>query len=125
MIEGRGGAFHMKSMKVYRYGRYKDEMMASVIPGTKCTLSNPSDPSSTCTYCPGETKQCLSKCPVNTYGTDCQPCHALCGACTGPLKTDCLYCNRDTSTNIVLSESFGNCTCADGYYFDETLLQCV
>ncbi|KCV69797.1 TKL protein kinase [Fonticula alba] len=36
----------------------------------------------------------VSPCPEGTFGVTCEPCHALCAACVGPLASDCTLCRH-------------------------------
>eukprot|EP00347_Sterkiella_histriomuscorum_P010294 403376857 len=109
-----------KSVKIYSYAKYEDEMNSAA--SSSCTAVGTQF---VCPICPGSNQKCLSKCEQAQYGDNCDTCHSFCGHCTGPTKNDCVYCSRTvTPANVFYSKTFGNCTCIPGYYYDSTSNSC-
>eukprot|EP00347_Sterkiella_histriomuscorum_P005534 403356244 len=113
-----------KQYKVYSYARYLDEFQPEF---KKHSALNPCiklGNQGQCDFCPNQTSTCISTCDQNKFGNDCTACHFSCGHCTAATKADCLYCTRDTTQNIIYSNTYGNCTCKPGFYYNAVTDKC-
>lgn len=56
----------------------------------------------------------------------CQDCDYTCSYCQGPTENDCLFCDASKQRLFVpLALNLGQCICADGYYDDGVLQNCL
>ncbi|CDW87691.1 fu domain containing protein [Stylonychia lemnae] len=109
-----------KSLRIFGYGRLKEEASKQI--STSC---EPLGNQAQCTLCPSSSRQCLSKCDQDKFGENCDPCHFFCGLCNGPFKDNCTMCSRNPAiSNVIYSNTFGNCTCVSGKYYNETTDKC-
>lgn len=77
---------------------------------TTKNYANFSDP-----YCP-----CFYSHYSLGLNASCAACHSSCAACSGPNKTNCLYCDANSMRTL----NGSSCVCNVGYYDTNTTMNC-